>query len=596
MAEMIAISLSAKVAAALSHNAAVDISALVAIRSGIAAAARDLELLRAFLRFADSRRGADPLASAWVDQVRDVGFELEDVADEYAFLSGGGFVRACANLSAWFALSGRLRKARARLRDLSDAKERYGVRSSAEACSPDGAAVAVASRKLAEAAHFVEEEEIVGSVAHRRLLMKWLTEDSESRQTLISVCGMGGVGKTTLVTSVYKEAARSHHFDCAAWVSVSKNFSRDDLLRKIAKELHRDVRASMPWDIDEMDYRSLVEALRGHLANKRYLLLLDDVWDASAWDEIRKAFVDDGNGSRIIITTRSQDVASLAPSTRIIMLEPLPEKEAWSLFSNTTFRQDAKRECPSHLENWAFKILDRCCGLPLAIVSVGNLLALKNRTEFAWKNVHDSLEWDGSSVRGVEQVSSILNLSIDDLPYHLKRCFLHCSIYPEDFQIKRKILIRLWIAEGFIEEKGQNTMEEIADDYLSQLVQPGDIAPQVLKAVSTRQRNGRTVAHVLLDNNCLKYITKELQPEGYLQCVRLWVAPSGGGCAGHVQLALLSYSAAKATYDALCQGNIRYFLQAGVQVDIPETWWLKARKRFNGRGQEAVQRKGQEGV
>lgn len=471
MAEMIAISLSAKVAAALSHNAAVDISALVAIRSGIAAAARDLELLRAFLRFADSRRGADPLASAWVDQVRDVGFELEDVADEYAFLSGGGFVRACANLSAWFALSGRLRKARARLRDLSDAKERYGIRSSAQACSPDGAAVAVASRKLAEAAHFVEEEEIVGSVAHRRLLMKWLTEDSESRQMLISVCGMGGVGKTTLVTSVYKEAARSHHFDCAAWVSVSKNFSRDDLLRKIAKELHRDVRASLPWDIDEMDYRSLVEALRGHLANKRYLLLLDDVWDASAWDEIRKAFVDDGNGSRIIITTRSQDVASLAPSTRIIMLEPLPEQEAWSLFCNTSFRQDASRKCPSHLEHWAYKILHRCCGLPLAIVSVGNLLALKNRTEFAWKNVHDSLEWDGSSVRGVEQVSSILNLSIDDLPYHLKRCFLHCSIYPEDFQIKRKILIRLWIAEGFIEEKGQNTMEEIADDYLSQLVQ-----------------------------------------------------------------------------------------------------------------------------
>lgn len=473
MAEMIAISLSAKVAAALSRKAAIDLSSLVAIRSGIAAAARDLELLRAFLRFADSRRVTDALASAWVDQVRDVGFELEDVADEYVFLSGSGFIRACANIGAWFALARRLRKARERLRDLSGAKERYGIRpaqASASSSAPDGGTVPAIGRKLAEAAHFVEDEEIVGFVAHRRSLMEWLTEDSHSRRTLVSVCGMGGVGKTTLVTNVYNEIAASRHFDCAAWVAVSKKFTPEDLLRKIAKELHRGVSASMPWDINEMDYRSLVEALRGHLARKRYLLLLDDVWDAHAWYDIRSAFVDDGTGSRIIITTRSQDVASVAASNRIIMLEPLPEKEAWSLFCNTTFREDANRECPYHLQNWAFKILDRCCGLPLAIVSVGNLLALKQKTEFAWKNVHDSLEWNESSDRGIEQVSSILNLSIDDLPYHLKRCFLHCSIYPEDFSIKRKILTRLWIAEGYIEEKGQSTMEEIADDYLSQLV------------------------------------------------------------------------------------------------------------------------------
>lgn len=95
---------------------------------------------------------------------------------------------------------------------------------------------------------------------------------------MVAVCGMGGAGKTTLVTSVYRELAASHHFDCAAWVAVSKNFTMDDLLRKIAKELHRDVRAGMPQDVDEMDYLSLVKALRVHLANKRYLLLLEFVW------------------------------------------------------------------------------------------------------------------------------------------------------------------------------------------------------------------------------------------------------------------------------------------------------------------------------
>ncbi|CAL5026116.1 unnamed protein product [Urochloa decumbens] len=374
---MIAVSLSAKVAASLSAPAALELSSLFAIRSGVAAAARELELLRAFLRSADSRRSSDALAAAWIDQIRDAAFELEDVADEYSFLSARGFVCGCANLGAWFALSRRLQRA------LSGS-------------------ITVITRKVANTAHFLGKEEIVGFAAHRSLLMEWLTEDVEPRRTLLAVWGMGGAGKTTLVTNVYKEVAASFYFDCVAWVSVSKNFTTEDLLRRVFKELQRDVRTGAPKDVEEMNYRSLVEALQGILSKKR---------------------------------------------------------------------EDTDRECPRHLEHWASKILDKCSGLPLAIVSVGNLLALKEKSEFAWKNVHDSLVWDESTDHGIGQVSSILNLGIDDLPYHLKRCFLYCSIYPEDFFVKRKILIRMWVAEGFVEEKNHATMEDVADDYLNQLAQ-----------------------------------------------------------------------------------------------------------------------------
>ncbi|CAN6168097.1 unnamed protein product [Urochloa humidicola] len=461
MAEAIAISLSAKLAVALSRSAALGLSPLLGVQSEIAAAARDLDLLRAFLRFADSHHGTDALAAAWVKQVRDVAFELEDVADECCYLSGrawGGWV----NAGAWLALLRHLRKARERLRHLSAAKELYGIRPAGDGPAP----AAAISQALAERAHFVEREEIVGFAAHEKQLLEWVVQDPDPRRTLVSVWGMGGVGKTTLVTRVFKEVATSH-FHCAAWVAVSQRFTVDDLLRKILKELR-----GGGGDAADAGYRSLVEDVRAHLRNRRYLVVLDDVWDAHLLEKLRHAFVDDATGSRVVITTRSGDVAKAAARGRTMTLEPLPWREAWTLFCNVAFKKEGS--CPSHLQEIAANVLERCRGLPLAIVSVANLLALKDTTEFAWSNVRDSLVWDRtSSDLGIGEAASILNLSIDDLPHHLRKCFLSCSIYPEDFLIKRKILIRSWVAQGFVEERllDHRTAEDVADGYLDQLVQ-----------------------------------------------------------------------------------------------------------------------------
>ncbi|CAL5072710.1 unnamed protein product [Urochloa decumbens] len=473
MAEAIAISLSAKLAVALSRSAALGLSPLLGVQSEIAAAARDLDLLRAFLRFVDSHHGTDALAAAWVKQVRDAAFELEDVADECCYLSGSGHGRGRArgwvNVRARLALVRQLRKARERLRQLSAAKEQYGIRSAA-AAGPAPPAAAI-SQVLAESAHFVEKEEIVGFAAHEKQLLEWVVDDPDPRRTLVSVWGMGGVGKTTLVTRVFREAAPSH-FDCGAWVAVSQRFTVDDLLRKIVKELQ----AAGGGDAGAgAGYRSLVEDVRGHLRNRRYLVVLDDVWDAHLLEKLRHAFVDDATGSRVVITTRSRDVAKAAAHGRTMTLEPLPWREAWTLFCNVAFKESS-RSCPSHLQEIAANVLERCRGLPLAIVSVANLLALKDTTEFAWSNVRDSLVWDkSSSDLGIGEAASVLNLSIDDLPHHLRKCFLSCSIYPEDFLIKRKILIRSWVAQGFVDEglldHRTRTAEDVADDYLDQLVQ-----------------------------------------------------------------------------------------------------------------------------
>ncbi|KAJ1270567.1 hypothetical protein BS78_06G062000 [Paspalum vaginatum] len=522
MAEAIAISLSAKLAVALSRTAAVGLSLLFGVRSDIAAAAQDLDLLRAFLRSADSRRGTDALAAAWVQQVRDTAFDHEDVADECCYLSGHG--RGWVNARAWFALSRRLRKARERLRQLAAAKEQYGIRQHQGDADGSPPPVAAVRRLVAERAHFLKREEVIGFDEHEKQLLEWVAADSEPRRTtLVAVWGMGGVGKTTLVTRVYNEAAASH-FERAAWVAVSQAFTLDDLLRKIAKELCRDGGGDAPAsggsDADA-DYRSLVGAVHGHLRQRRYLVVLDDFWDAQLWNKLRHAFLDDANGSRVVITTRSRDVAKAAAADRTMTLEPLPWRDSWSLFCNVAFREVPGRTCPSHLEELAANMLRRCCGLPLAIVSLGNLLALKDRTEFAWRNVQNSLVWDESSSHlGIGDAASILNLSIDDLPHQIKRCLLSCSIYPEDFLIKRKIQIRMWVARGFIEETpGQCIAEEdVADDYLDQLVQRS-----LVQAV-TRNEFGRAKSFIIHDLIRELIIHKSREQEGFFQFVKCKVA------------------------------------------------------------------------
>ncbi|KAF6987843.1 hypothetical protein CFC21_005447 [Triticum aestivum] len=146
-----------------------------------------------------------------------------------------------------------MRKARERLRALSTVKEQLGIRPAEASASSSAPAVAGICRNISEAAHFVEEGKIAGFAEHTRLLMKWLTRVADPRRIIVAVCGVGGVGKTTVATNVYNKIAANCNFDCTAWVTVSKNFTTEDLMRRIIKELHRGVRDNALGDTQEMD-------------------------------------------------------------------------------------------------------------------------------------------------------------------------------------------------------------------------------------------------------------------------------------------------------------------------------------------------------
>ncbi|XP_020081316.1 disease resistance protein RPM1-like [Ananas comosus] len=456
----------------------------------------ELEIMQAFLQIAERPKEKDETTKIFIKQTRGLAFDIEDIIDEFTYKlseeQGGVLptaIKRYKNIKSWHHLSKKLKDIKIDLQKIMERRTRYDARGMESEAKPR---IAVGgSKSRAESAHFVKEDDIVGIDKYRDLLLGWLKdEDEQQRQPMIiSVLGMGGLGKTTLVTHVYNIIKAS--FDACAWVAVSQSYETHDLLRQILKEFCREDREKReaPNNIDTMDYRSLVETIRTYLQCKKYVLILDDVWSTDVLDNIKNALLKCNCKSRIVLTTRNHEVALLANEHRMFELKPLEANHSWDLFYKNTFWKSANKICPLPLEQCARKIVEKCGGLPLAIVSIGRLLSFREQTNSEWEKVYKDLEWylTNSASKLYEKVHDILKLSLDDIPHYLRNCFLYCSSFPEDYTIESDKLIRLWVAEGFIEER-ERLMEEVAEDYFNELVH------RCLLQVVRRDEDGRVCA------------------------------------------------------------------------------------------------------
>ncbi|OAY79501.1 Disease resistance protein RPM1, partial [Ananas comosus] len=504
MAEAVISSLVLKIGATLAGEATKSAASLLLTRispmkelmKDICEIKDELESMLSFLRIAERLKEKDESTKTFIKQTRDLAFDIEDIIDEFTYKLGEEqgrvlprAIKRCRNIKTWDDLSSKLKEIKIKLQNIMERRTRYDTRGMESEAKPQ---IAVGSSKsCAELAHFVEEDDIVGIDKYRDLLLEWLKdEDEQQRQPMIiSVLGMGGLGKTTLVTHMYNIIKAS--FDACAWVAVSQSYETHDLLRQILKEFHREdhkkrevpnnidtmdkrslaEKREVPNNIDTMDYRSLVEEIRTYLQCKKYVLILDDVWSTDVLDNIKNALLNSNSKSRIVLTTRIRDVALLANENHMFELKPLQADDSWDLFCKNAFWKSANKICPPPLEQCAKRIVEKCGGLPLAIVSIARLLSFREQTRSKWEKVYKDLEWyltnNESKLHG--KVHDILKLSLDDLPHYLQNCFLYCSSFPEYYTIESDRLIRLWVAEGFIEER-ERTMEEVAEDYLNELV------------------------------------------------------------------------------------------------------------------------------
>ncbi|KAL8522723.1 hypothetical protein ACS0TY_012892 [Phlomoides rotata] len=211
-----------------------------------------------------------------------------------------------------------------------------------------------------------EQNRMVGFENELMQLKDVLIGQQSSRQ-IISIVGMGGTGKTTLAKYVYQDSLTMHHFDQRAWATISQEYDVRDIFLQLLS-------------VAEGTLDDLRDRLYKKLFGRRYLIILDDVWSTEVWDSIRPFFPDNGDGSRIILTTRLSNMAPQLCSI-CIRINFLDENESWNLFCQKIFGQE---DCPVELEGIGKKIAKQCKGLPLSIVVIGGLLKKSHRTEEYW--------------------------------------------------------------------------------------------------------------------------------------------------------------------------------------------------------------------
>lgn len=294
-----------------------------------------------------------------------------------------------------------------------------------------------------------------------------------SENSIICVHGMGGIGKTTLMKAINNKLSGTEDFDVVIWVTVSKDFNFEQVQEEIMDRLGLEIREG---DKKERRCAKLLEMLR----RKRYLLILDDLWEMISLDEVGIPKPINQNGSKIAITTRFVEVCNEMEADVKIKMKTLSEAEAWNLF----VAKVGDVVLDPHIQSHAKDVVAECDGLPLAIIVVGRAMRGKKKEEL-WQSALRALRASVPEIPGMEpQVFRPLKLSYDYLEDEkIKMCFLYCSLFPEDFEIKINRLVRYWIMEGFVENvdyladafnKGHHIAERIKDANLLEEVYVND--------------------------------------------------------------------------------------------------------------------------
>ncbi|KAJ4968693.1 hypothetical protein NE237_015394 [Protea cynaroides] len=285
----------------------------------------------------------------------------------------------------------------------------------------------------------ITDMEVVGRVDDKSKLMDLVVNNTSNDEiiSVIPIVEWGDLERLLLLNWSSMIHSVISIFDLKMWVCLSQEFEIKRLLKEIIES-----------------------------AGAKY-----DVWseDPEKWDKLKEPLKTSSVGSKVIVTTRNNEVARIMTTNYTHHLGILSEQECWSLFFWRAFSNGGPQETPNPVEIGR-RIVNKCGGVPLAVKVLGSLMHSKTE-ECEWLSREEVCEIQNIIMDKSRGIMPILKLGYDHLSSHLKRCFAYCSVFPKNYTFYKKTLIQVWMAEGFIQQpKGRKQMEEVENDYFNILL------------------------------------------------------------------------------------------------------------------------------
>ncbi|KAI9186191.1 hypothetical protein LWI28_014580 [Acer negundo] len=445
------------------------------VRSKLKKWEKTLKTIKVLLNDAEQKQQEDEAVKMWLDDLRDLAYDAEDILDEYATEAlrrklkieehqasnsrARKFVPACcivctpSDLWSDFSMRSKIDDVTRRLEEL---RQETDVLRLKEISGPGS----TASLQRLPTSSLPTELDIYGRDEDKQKILNMVLrhEPGDASFDVIPIVGMGGIGKTTLAREVYNDK-EVEDFNPKAWICVSDDFN----VLNITKAILDSITTS---SCDKKEFSVVQNLLKDALNGKKYLIVLDDVWSRSheAWESLKAPFMAGAPGSKIIVTTRSTEVALTMRPRERYDLKLLSDEDCWSMFV-THALSNRGTSANWNLDMIRKKVVLKCKGLPLAAKTLGGLLYYKE-SESEWMDILNSKIWD---VKG--NILPVLKLSYYHLPSHLKRCFAYCAILPKDFEFEENELVLLWMAEGLIQQSsGNKQLEDLGGEYFHDLL------------------------------------------------------------------------------------------------------------------------------
>ncbi|GAU30052.1 hypothetical protein TSUD_332210 [Trifolium subterraneum] len=441
-----------------------------------------LSIVRGVLLDAEEKKDQKQGLHEWLKQIHNICYDAEDILDEFEFqdnrkqaVEASGSTRTKVRhffspfnpLVFRFKMAHQIKEIRDRLNKVAADGTGFGlVRMDVEP------RLAVQRRELTHS--HVDASNVIGRENDKEAIIKLLMEsnpraDGDKSLSVIPIVGIGGLGKTTLAKMVFNDKRIDDIFQLKIWVCVSDDFDfRQIIIKIINSSPPPGVAIPNQEDINHFDIEQLQIRLRHKLDGQKYILVLDDIWndDRAKWIDLLDLIKVGAEESKIIVTTRSNSIASMMGTVPSYVLEGLSQENCLSLFVKWAFK-DGEEENYSNLVEIGKEIVKKCAGVPLAIKTLGSSLFLKFDLN-KWIFIRDREIWNLEQKK--DDILPALKLSYDEMPSYLRQCFAYFSLHPKNHVFSAMETTTLWIALGLVKStNGSEKLEDIAREYIHEL-------------------------------------------------------------------------------------------------------------------------------